>query len=149
MEERFPSEGAGPADPADGHAASGPSPAQPGRQSSDSSAEVEPSAGEEVDGQLVALEAELTWGAGTAPGAAVVRRERSVPVTLLPAVAAGSFAAGAAVMTYVHRRRTPPRQARRARTLLRGGGGSAAPERLHILGSRSLLLDVHLLGKSR
>ena len=114
---------------------------------SDHSADIERSVGEEVDGQLVSFEAEA-WGATTVPRAEVARSERSVPVTLLPAVAAGSFAAGAAVMTYVHRRRSAPRSgARRRSALQRTGGATAARERLQIVGSRSILLDVHLLGR--
>jgi hypothetical protein len=112
--------------------------------------------GEEVDGQLVALEDRAPWGGTEGPSAEMARNERSVPVTLLPAVAAGSFAAGAAVMTYVHRRRALPRAAGplpraagRRRSLLRRGGGGAVQERVQIVGSRSLLLDIHLLGKSR
>jgi hypothetical protein len=77
---------------------------------------------------------------------ALARSERSVPAALLPAVAAGSFAAGAAAVGLVRLRRgrVPggvswrPGSARRRR---------GATERLHIIGSRSLLLDVHLIGR--
>jgi hypothetical protein len=79
----------------------------------------------------------------------LVRGERSVPAALLPAVAAGSFAAGAAAVGLVRRRAT---RAPRAIRLLgaRGRGqarGRARGERLHIVGTRSLLLDVHLIGR--
>jgi hypothetical protein len=77
----------------------------------------------------------------------LVRSERSVPAVLLPAVAAGSFAAGAAAVGLVRRRTM---RAQRAVGLLGGsrrGGGRARGERLHIVGTRSLLLDVHLIGR--
>jgi hypothetical protein len=71
-------------------------------------------------------------------------------------VAAGGFVAGAAVVGLVHRRRrrTALAKGRRAgRRLSRGGrdGRSAnrAGELLQIVGSRSLLVDVHLLGGER
>jgi hypothetical protein len=75
----------------------------------------------------------------------LARRERSVPAALLPAVAAGSFAAGAAAVGLVRRRAT---RAPRAVGLLGGRGrGRSRGERLQIVGTRSLLLDVHLLGR--
>jgi len=59
------------------------------------------------------------------------------------AVAAGGFVAGAAVAGLVHRRgRRSARPSRRRRA---GTGGRAA-ELVEIVGSRSLLVDVHLLG---
>jgi hypothetical protein len=79
----------------------------------------------------------------------LVRRERSVPAALLPAVAAGSFAAGAAAVGLVRRRATRAPRAvgllgGRRRALRRGGSRG---ERLHIIGTRTLLLDVHLVGR--
>ena len=79
----------------------------------------------------------------------LVRRERAVPAALLPAVAAGSFVAGAAAVGLVRRRAT---RAPRAVGLLGGRGrgpgrGRSRGERLHIVGTRSLLLDVHLIGR--
>jgi hypothetical protein len=67
------------------------------------------------------------------------------------AVAAGSFLAGAAVVGVVGRRRRARTPAARPRRLLRrrgagGGRQSAAAEALQIVASRSLLVDVHLLG---
>jgi hypothetical protein len=75
----------------------------------------------------------------------LVRTERSVPVVLLPALAATSFAAGAAAVGLARRRRiggalAAGRRPRRSRG--RGGG-----ERLQIVGTRSVLLDVHLIGR--
>jgi len=83
------------------------------------------------------------------PGRAVV------PAVQAAAVAAGGFVAGAAVVGLVHRRRRTAAVAkgRSARRLSRAGrdGRSAkgAGEILQIVGSRSLLLDVHLLGGER
>jgi hypothetical protein len=85
--------------------------------------------------------------------------ERRTPGAVMPAVqaaavAAGGFVAGAAVVGLVHRRQ------RRSQALAKGGhrrglsrGGRSAKEGragdlLQIVGSRSLLVDVHLLGGS-
>ena len=88
--------------------------------------------------------------ADAGPGRAVV------PAVQAAAVAAGGFVAGAAVVGLVHRRRRSAALAkgRGARRLSRGGqsGRSAnnkAGELLQIVGSRSLLVDVHLLGGER
>ena len=83
------------------------------------------------------------------PGRAVV------PAVQAAAVAAGGFVAGAAVVGLVHRRRrrTALAKGRRGRATepRRGDGRSAnkAGELLQIVGSRSLLVDVHLLGGER
>jgi hypothetical protein len=83
------------------------------------------------------------------PGRAVV------PAMQAAAVAAGGFVAGAAVDGLVHRRRrrTTLAQGRRAGRLSRGGRDSRSANRagelLRIVGSRSLLVDVHLLGGER
>ena len=77
-----------------------------------------------------------------------------VPAVQAAAVAAGGFVAGAAVVGLVHRRRRRTelvKGARAGRRLTRGGrrdarGGNRAGEILQIVGSRSLLVDVHLLG---
>jgi hypothetical protein len=83
------------------------------------------------------------------PGRAVV------PAVQAAAVAAGGFVAGAAVVGLVHRRRRRHAPAlakgrRAGRRLSRGGRDdrsvSRAGELLQIVGSRSLLVDVHLLG---
>jgi hypothetical protein len=66
------------------------------------------------------------------------------PATQAMAVAAGGFVAGVAVVGLAARRR-----GRRARALSRGGRGarkgSRAGELVQIVGTRSLLVDVHLL----
>ncbi len=81
-----------------------------------------------------------------------------VPAVQAVAVAAGSFVAGAAMMGLAHRRqrrRELVRAGARRRGLGRGGGRRAASggrgsrgmgELVQIVGSRSLLVDVHLLG---
>jgi hypothetical protein len=90
----------------------------------------------------------VALGARRAPG--------GLPVRAAGALAAGGFMAGAALVGIVGRRQ------RRSRALLsaprhsrlagrRGRGGVSArrrpePERLQIVGTRKLLIDVHLLG---
>jgi len=92
-----------------------------------------------------------TLPAQAGPGRAVV------PAVQAAAVAAGGFVAGAAVVGLVHRRRRtalakggragrlnrarPPRRDNRS--------ANRAGELLQIVGSRSLLVDVHLLGGER
>ncbi len=76
-----------------------------------------------------------------------------IPAVQAAAVAAGGFVAGAAVLGLVHRRQrqssalTSGRRAGRA--LSRGGARQRgqAGEAMQIVSSRSLLLDVHLLGR--
>jgi hypothetical protein len=92
------------------------------------------------------------------PASAALGRSRSVPVAIpavqAAAVAAGGFVAGAAVVGLVHRRQrrtaavSKGRRAGRAVSQPGRGGGAAdrAVELLQIVGSRSLLVDVHLLG---
>jgi hypothetical protein len=75
----------------------------------------------------------------------------ALPAVQAAAVAAGSFVAGAAVAGLVHRRHSRSaalaRGARAGRRLGRSSRKAArGPERLQIVGSRTLLVDVHLLG---
>jgi hypothetical protein len=83
--------------------------------------------------------------------------ERHAGAALIPAMqaaaaAAGGFVAGAAVVGLVHRRhrRAAALAGKRGRSLVRrarpGRGGGQPLELLQVVGSRSLLLDVHLLG---
>jgi hypothetical protein len=67
-----------------------------------------------------------------------------VPVAQAAAVAAGGFVAGAAVVGLVSRRRTRHRGRLTARR--RGKERARGAELWQIVGSRSLLVDVHLLG---
>jgi hypothetical protein len=82
------------------------------------------------------------------------RQAGMMPAVQAAAVAAGGFVAGAAVVGLVHRhqrRSSSLARGRRAgRELGKGGGsrGARAVELVQIVGSRSLLVDVHLLGSS-
>ncbi|MHB8240582.1 MAG: hypothetical protein ACYDHN_01200 [Solirubrobacteraceae bacterium] len=75
-----------------------------------------------------------------------------LPAVQAAAVAAGGFVAGAAVVGLVHRRQRRSgtlTKGRRGRAVSRGKGAGKdgrAGELLQIVGSRSLLVDVHLLG---
>jgi hypothetical protein len=127
-------------------------PLDPDPSDGEQAAGVRASEGEEVDALPV-----------LAPGPSVVsadrlggipeRRAIAIPAVQAAAVAAGGFVAGAAVVGLVHRRH------RRSSALAKGrsggrqlgrGGRSAgrAGELVQIVGSRSLLVDVHLLGGS-
>jgi hypothetical protein len=91
---------------------------------------------EEVDALVVLPEATVL--AAQPPARAMV------PVAQAAAVAAGGFVAGAAVVGLVGRRRARTR----VLTARRRGGKerTRGAELLQIVGSRSLLVDVHLLG---
>jgi hypothetical protein len=108
---------------------------------------------EEVDAVVVA----------PAPRGLPARRDTraAVPAVQAAVVAAGSFVAGAAMVGLAHRRRRRRELVRvgARRGLVRGGGGAGragraagrgglrgAGELVQIVGSRSLLVDVHLLG---
>jgi hypothetical protein len=76
-----------------------------------------------------------------------------IPAVQAAAAAAGGFVAGAAVLGLVHRRRRASAlsKGRGAKRLSRRGGSrrtGVAGELIEIVGSRSLLVDVHLLGGS-
>jgi hypothetical protein len=79
---------------------------------------------------------------------------RSLPVALsrpvqTAAAAAGGFVAGAALLGLVHRRhsrRVALRSGRSSRRIGRPGKRSKSTGELSIVGSRSLLVDVHVLG---
>jgi hypothetical protein len=75
------------------------------------------------------------------------------PTVRMAAVAAGGFVAGAAIVGLARRRGrhapTLPKRERAGRALGRAGRasrGRRAGELVQIVGSRSLLVDVHLLG---
>jgi hypothetical protein len=68
-----------------------------------------------------------------------------LPAVQAAAVAAGGFVAGAAVVGLVHRRQ------RRSSAIAKGRGSrraGRAGELVQVVGSRSFLVDVHLLGGS-
>ena len=84
------------------------------------------------------------------------RRGASAPAVQVAAAAAGGFVAGAAVIGLVQRRNrvgAALAKGRRRRGLARAGASSSPAERaaeaLQIVSSRSLLVDVHLLGLPR
>lgn len=86
-----------------------------------------------------------------APAAAGLeqRRRSSLPAVQAAAAAAGGFVAGAAVVRLVGRRHARALQRGRRPRRLPGRAGArnaGVADRLQIVGSRSLLLDVHLLG---
>jgi hypothetical protein len=86
-------------------------------------------------------------------GSGLEQARKGIPAVQAAAVAAGGFVAGAAVVGLVgrHRSRTLGK-GRRVRSLRGRRAGAVrnagVAERLQIVGSRSLLLDVHLLGGS-
>jgi hypothetical protein len=113
--------------------------------------------GEEVDGLPVLAQQPTVVSTYSFPGA--LSGETRPANTMLPAVqaaavAAGGFMAGAAIVGLVARRQRRSsalsKGHRAGRDLRRGGrrprAGSRAGELVQIVGSRSLLVDVHLLG---
>ncbi len=92
---------------------------------------------EEVDALVVLPEAQVLLPEASS--------RAMVPVAQAAAVAAGGFVAGAAVVGLMGRRRARSR----GLTVPRRRGGkerTRGEELLQIVGSRSLLVDVHLLG---
>ncbi len=90
------------------------------------------------------------------PGASLPVRSESAVAVRTVAAAAGSFVAGAAVVGLVsrrHRRSAALASKRRPRRLSRRVKASrrspSVAERLQIVGSRSFVVDVHLLGSPR
>lgn len=80
-----------------------------------------------------------------------------IPAVQAAAVAAGGFVAGAAVVGLVHRRQRRSSALAKGRRAGRGSSRTRSPgarkagravELVQIVGSRSLLVDVHLLGSS-
>jgi dienelactone hydrolase len=103
---------------------------------------------------VLAEEARVVRSEVVSGGVAPARELATLPAVQAAAVAAGGFVAGAAVVGLVARRQRRSqalalaRGRRAGRRLARGGrrSGSGAGELVQIVGSRSLLLDVHLLG---
>jgi hypothetical protein len=110
--------------------------------------------GEEVDALPVLGSAPQAVRARLSPGSLPAQRQFAgamIPAVQAAAVAAGGFVAGAAVVGLVHRRH------KRSPALSRGGRaagdrgrrarrGGRTGDLVQIVGSRSFLLDVHLLG---
>jgi hypothetical protein len=105
-----------------------------------------------LDGVPVLAEEQPLVRGGDGASSALERHAGLViPAVQAAAMAAGGFAAGAAVVGLVHRRQRRamlPAKAGRRGKLARGGGrrSGRAGELVQIVGSRSLLVDVHLLG---
>jgi hypothetical protein len=76
-----------------------------------------------------------------------VRPAATGQLALTAAVAATGFAAGAALVGLAHRRQHTPSRARSKR-VRRQGDSSGVREIAQIVGSRSFLVDVHLLSGS-
>ena len=112
---------------------------------------------EEIDALPVLADAPAvlhTYPVHSAPATYWRSTSVAIPAVQAAAVAAGGFVAGAAVLSLVHRRNRPvspvkPRRGGRGpgRGTREKGGSSRAGELVQIVGSRSLLVDVHLLGR--
>jgi hypothetical protein len=97
--------------------------------------------GEELDGLVVSERRSVSRRFG--PGARVGPVSGGAQVVQAAAVAATGFLAGAAVVGLVaHRRQRSPTRARSTRQRARSSGA----ELVQIVASRSLLVDLHLLG---
>jgi hypothetical protein len=109
--------------------------------------------GEEIDALPVLAEEATVLDGGHFAGALAGERRSTVmiPAVQAAAVAAGGFVAGAAVVGLVHRRQRHAalsKGRRSGRELGRRRRAGRAGELVQIVGSRSLLVDVHLLGGS-
>ncbi len=86
------------------------------------------------------------------PASLPVRAQSPIPARAAAAAAAGSFIAGAAVVGLVSRSRrrssllSSKRRPRRSTRRVKARRSPSAAERLKIVGSRSFVVDVHLLG---
>jgi hypothetical protein len=103
--------------------------------------------GEEVDALPVLAAASHAMGERAASGALTGDWRGAgavIPAMQAAAVAAGGFVAGAAVVGLVHRRHQRSAMLSKGRRGARRSG--KAGDLVQIVGSRSFLLDVHLLG---
>lgn len=110
---------------------------------------------EEIDAVALPADEALAIASVAVPPVPASRRSaalsslRSAPVVQAAAVAAGGFVAGAAVVGIARRSRAgtvrAPRHGSGARGRRAKGRRQGAGELLQIVGSRSLLVDVHLL----
>jgi len=111
--------------------------------------------GEEVDALPVLASEPQAPTAHSSPGALPGEWRIGgvvIPAVQAAAVAAGGFVAGAAIVGLVHRRQRRSAGLSRGRRIGRDpsrrgrGRGGRAGELIQIVGSRSFLVDVHLLG---
>ena len=107
--------------------------------------------GEVVDALPVLASEPTVMRAKPVPGALARGGSAVIPAVQAAAVAAGGFVAGAAVVGLVQRRQRQSasisKGGRRGRGVGRAGRAAAGGgELLQIVSSRSLLVDVHLLG---
>jgi hypothetical protein len=107
-----------------------------------------PPMSEELDNGALPIPVEDGELVSAAPAGELAQpRRATLPAVQAAAAAAGGFVAGAAVVGLVHRRHARALARGRGGRSLRGRRGAAGvADRLQIVGSRSLLLDVHLLG---
>ena len=99
---------------------------------------------------MLAEEARVVHAEAVSAEILPARQGAAIPVVQAAAAAAGGFVAGAAVVGLVARRQRRSaalgRGRQAGRRLGRGTRRGNAGELVQIVGSRSLLLDVHLLG---
>jgi hypothetical protein len=107
---------------------------------------IEQSDTEEVDALPVLTSEPESRLFASEPESRLLAPRAAAPPVQTAAVAAGSFVAGAVVVGVLGRRRHKTVATRAARRV--GRGKRAARELVEIVGSRSLLVDVHLLGSS-
>jgi hypothetical protein len=116
-------------------------------------AEAPDAAGQQADAgslPVLAQEARVVHAEVVSDELLSAREATTLPAVQAAAVAAGGFVAGAAVVGLVARRQRRSQALARGRQagrrLARGRRRGGAGELVQIVGSRSLLLDVHLLG---
>ena len=115
---------------------------------------LEPDAARDLAGDTEEVDAVLVVQVPPSQASAVAPARRqalaAAPAVQAAAVAAGGFVAGAALVGLVNRTRRRDLVRSGSRRGVggrgRGGGSRKAGELVQIVGSRSLLVDVHLLG---
>jgi len=120
---------------------------EPAQPAAPSDAEVGAGDGEQIDALPVLAAVPNAMGEQAASGVLTGDWRGAgavIPAVQAAAVAVGGFVAGAAVVGLVHRRQQ--RSAMLSRGRRRTRRGSKAGDLVQIVGSRSFLLDVHLLG---
>jgi hypothetical protein len=130
------------------------SPSTPSPYAHTAEAEVTDGEGERRSDALPVLAgaARVTPAQAGVPTALPAHRRPVIPAVQAAAVAAGGFVAGAAVVGLVHHRQrragalVKGRRAGRRPAHVSGRGAGKTAELVQIVSSRSLLVDVHLLG---